>query len=357
MQDRIAASMALPAVAVVLVLMASALPGAQASEWKPFGLQGTVVTSLAATPNRLCAGTLGSGVFCRRLTPGSDEWSSLGPAGAIITRIWIDPRRHRVMFAAAGGIGPSPETTLLYRTFDGGETWEPVDADLRRQGACCIHTVEGGYPSRGPSAHPPLIFAAGDGVWRSNDYGQTWESVFPGVVGRSLEVTPARFGTVWAGGETFIFSGLTILSRDLGANWNFVWDSSYYGDNQTSDIAAHPHQDGLVLTGHEGFVLRTEDDGESFLEVLSAPARFFLDWDSGNPDRAWAAGSTNNPGALAFVSLDRGLHWSNITGTVLAPRSIVGLKADAVRIGVVYVATDDGVYRFYGGGFPGVVPQ
>ena len=172
-------------------------------------------------------------------------------------------------------------------------------------------------------------------------------------MGLSLETTPARFGTVWAGGETFIFSGFTLLSRDQGTTWNSVWDSRSIGDNQTSDIAAHPQQDGLVITGHEGFVLRTENAGGSFVEVLTAPARFFLDWDGANPDWAWAAGSTNNPGALAFVSRDRGLHWSNVTDTMLAPRSVLDLEVDKVRTGVVYVATDDGVYRFDEGGSHG----
>jgi hypothetical protein len=41
-----------------------------------------------------------------------------------------------------------------------------------------------------------------------------------------------------------------------------------------------------------------------------------------------------------------------VTGPAIAGRMIFRLAADARRLGVSYVATDDGIYRFYGGGLP-----
>jgi len=87
-------------------------------------------------------------------------------------------------------------------------------------------------------------------------------------------------------------------------------------------------------------------------EVLAAPARFFLNWDAANPSRAYAAGSPNGGTAHAFVSRDFGATWQDITGTLLAPRTVLRLQADDTRLGVVYAATDDGVWRHYGGGLP-----
>src|SRR5437867_4294946 len=252
------------------------------NEWRPFGLQGLIVRSLEATTDRLCAGTQGQGVFCLDLLAPHGGWKELGPAGTTITGIWIDRYEPQVMFAASGSHLIGPIEVLLYRTGDGGATWEP--ADLLR--------------------------------------------------------------TVWAGGETFIFSGFTVVSHDGGATWQQVWDSNAIGDNQTADIAAHPVLDGTVLTGHEGFVLKTTDFGQTFYEVLAAPARFFLDWDRANPSRAYAAGSG------AFFSSDLGEHWVDITGNVLGPRTIARVQADVERLGVVYAATADGVYRHYGGGQP-----
>ena len=52
------------------------------------------------------------------------------------------------------------------------------------------------------------------------------------------------------------------------------------------------------------------------------------------------------------MSRDLGRRWTDITGTVLAPRTVFRLEGDDRRTGVVYVATDTGVYRYYGGGVP-----
>jgi len=167
----------------------------------------------------------------------------------------------------------------------------------------------------------------------------------------SLEVAPTAPQEVWAGGETVIFQGFTIFSENGGASWKSVWDSRFIGDNQTSDISAHPTVAALALTGHEGFILRTTDKGTTFQEVLNVPVRFFIDWDGGNSTRVYAGGSPNGGTAQVFVSRDLGISWSSITGE-LAPRIVFRVGADHHRVGVAYAATDDGVYRFYGGGLP-----
>jgi hypothetical protein len=107
----------------------------------------------------------------------------------------------------------------------------------------------------------------------------------------------------------------------------------------------------LALTGHEGFLLRTANNGAAFQEVLNVPVRFFIDWDGGNPERVYAGGSPNGGTGQVFVSRNLGNTWASITGE-LAPLYIFRVEADLDRLGVAYAATDDGVYRFYGGGFP-----
>jgi hypothetical protein len=303
------------------------------------------VRSLAATDDLLCAGTQGSGVFCRQLDGSGTGtgWLSNGLAGARVTWLWIDPLNPLVRFAASGAGANTPS---LHRTTDGGLNWVPVDRFPDPGGpqpsAYAVH----GVPASG------TVFAAGSKIWVSHDLGNSWsESSSEGALD-CLEISPSDPNAIWSGGETVIFMGFTIRSLNGGATWETVWDSRFIGDNQTADIASHPTRHGLVLTGHEGFVLRTEDDGTSFTQVLSAPSRFFLDWDGGNTQRAYGAGSPNGGTAHAFVSQDLGLTWKDVTGTVLAPRTVFRLEGDETRTGVVYAATDSGVYRYYGGGTP-----
>ncbi len=324
---------------LILALIGTFAPrDARASDWAPFGLQGVVTRSLAAAPDLLCAGTESDGVHCRDFSRPNHRWRSLGLAGKAITWLWIDPLAPEVIVAAVGEGGWQPP--LLYRTLNGGSSWQPADGGLTHP----PWAVDG-------VAGTSTVYGAGWGVWRSDDLGDSWtqQSLEGGLW--SLEVAPTDAGTIWAGGETILFSGFTILSRDGGLVWEEVWNSNLIGDNQTADIAAHPVVDGLALTGHEGFVLRTLDHGGTFEEVLTAPARFFLDWDLGNTARVYAAGSPNFPGGRAFVSRDHGGTWSERSGG-LEPRLVYRLSADGRRLGVAYAATDDGVYRFYGGGAP-----
>jgi len=244
-------------------------------EWKPFGLRGVLVRSLAAAPSLLCAGTQGRGIFCLDLSATASGWRPAGLDGARITWIWIDPLREQVRFAACDGFGGFHS---LYRTLDGGASWTPIDGAFPGGFPPYVYAVQGV-----PGA--PTVFAAGGGIWRSDDLGATWTLLGAAPGEDCLEIAPTDPRTIWSGGETAIFSGFTLQSRDGGASWMTVWDSSQIGDNQTSDVSAHPLLHGLAITGHEGFVLRTTDNGDTFSEVLSAPARFFLDWDAANPSR------------------------------------------------------------------------
>ncbi len=335
--------------AMLTAVVLAVAPAARAAtadwppEWRPFGLQGIVARSIAGTPSVLCAGTAGKGVLCLDLLNPGTGWQRADLAGATPTWIWIDPLRPEVRFAACDQSGGSAP---LYRTLDGGATWTPIVNLPTPFGVVpSVYAVQG-------VAGTSTVFAAGLHVWRTDDLGDTWTLSSLTGAEFSLEIAPADPNAVWAGGETAIFSGFTIRSLDGGATWATVWDSRLIGDNQTADIAAHPLLEGLVLTGHEGFVLRTRDQGVTFETVLKAPARFFLGWDGGNPERTYAGGSPNGGGASAFVSPDFGSTWRGITGTVLAPLTVFRLRGDPRRLGVAYAATDDGVYRFYGGGLP-----
>lgn len=322
-------------------LLCATAPPALAGEWEPFGLQGTIIRSLAAAPDLLCAGTEGFGVHCLELGVSNSNWSSAGLPGTTITWLWIDPLNPDVRFAAADNpLGGPP----LYRTLHGGHSWDPIeDLPLPWGGTARVFAVDG-VPGT------PTVVAAGGHVWRTDDLGDSWSLLSTDGGLCSLEVAPTDPDTIWIGGETLIFMGFTKLSRDGGVSWDTVWDSREIGDNQTSSVSAHPELDGLALSGHEGFILRTDDHGGNFDQVLTAPARFFIDWDGGNSDRVYGAGSPNDQIGHAFVSQDLGSTWSNVTGEALPNRMIFRLEADERRLGVAYAATDDGVYRFYGGG-------
>ena len=321
------------------VLAAVPALGADSAGWKPFGLQAKEIRSLSMAANILCAGTKADGVFCLDLGNAGASWQPRGLAGAPVTGLWLSPSSAGVMFAAS-----STAAGRIFRSLDAGASWQRADTGVNSG----IHGLEG-------VAGQSTLYAIGEGIWRSDDNGETWTRVWTASVGKSLRVPATDPNTVWAGGETYIFSGYTLLSRNRGATWTYVWDSwsgpGEQGDNQTADIATHPLMDGLALTGHEGFVLRTTNRGTQFQEVLTAPARFYLAWDRANTQRTVAAGSPNSGGWYSFASEDLGLTWTSLPAPAGAIY-VFDTESDTSRLGVMYAATENGVYRLYGGGDP-----
>lgn len=108
----------------------------------------------------------------------------------------------------------------FFRSDDGGTTWTDLSADLR------LHLVQGaGRQIAVDPVDPRLIYLAtmggyesgwGDGVWKSTDGGATWERAGNGMKGQTVTaiVASPAAGVVWASAGGRIFR-----SGDAGATW------------------------------------------------------------------------------------------------------------------------------------------
>lgn len=144
-------------------------------------------------PNVLWAGTgetfvirpahaMGDGIY--RSTDGGDSWERRGlEETGRIGRIEVDPRDPDIVYACALGhaYGPQPERGV-FKTTDGGETWELV-LHVSEDAGCIDLAMD--------HNNPRVLFASfwdvqidtwgldsggpGSGVWRSRDRGETWE--------------------------------------------------------------------------------------------------------------------------------------------------------------------------------------
>ena len=135
----------------------------------------------------------GDGIY--KSTDGGKTYTNVGlRTSRYISRIVIDPRTNDVVFVAATGSlwGPGGERGI-YKTIDGGKTWNQVlkvDDDTgandlvmdptnnkilyastyqRRRTECCMN---GGGP--------------GSGIWKSTDAGETWTRLKSGIPEGSL---------------------------------------------------------------------------------------------------------------------------------------------------------------------------
>ncbi|HSG07185.1 MAG TPA: hypothetical protein VLA36_02430, partial [Longimicrobiales bacterium] len=155
--------------------------------------------------------SIGNGVY--RSTDRGETWEHMGlDATGRVGRIVIDPRDPDVVFVAALGhlYGPQQERGV-YRTRDGGRTWERVLFVDEHTGAVDI--------AMNP-ANPRILYAAtwqmrmwtwgresggpGSGLWKSTDGGDTWTRLeghgLPGgTLGKiGLAVTPDDPDRVYA---------------------------------------------------------------------------------------------------------------------------------------------------------------
>jgi photosystem II stability/assembly factor-like uncharacterized protein len=153
----------------------------------------------------------GTGVF--KTTDGGKTWANVGLHDSHhVGRIVVDRANPEVLHvAAAGHLYTENAERGVYRSGDGGRTWERVLHVDDRTGA--IDVVQ--HPAR-----PEVLYAAtwerartaanflesgpGSGIWRSTDNGRTWSRLAGGLpagatVGRiGLDVSPARPDTVYA---------------------------------------------------------------------------------------------------------------------------------------------------------------
>src|SRR3954469_3388638 len=64
---------------------------------------------------------------CRPVWAESNVWTRIGPAGANLAAVAIDPQNPSTVYVAANGSSPS-EPTQVFKSIDGGANWIAISA-------------------------------------------------------------------------------------------------------------------------------------------------------------------------------------------------------------------------------------
>nr|MBO2511109.1 hypothetical protein [Gammaproteobacteria bacterium] len=156
----------------------------------------------------------------------------------------------------------------LFVTRDGGETWEDA-SDL-------VDNPDGYHLNSIAEIKDSGLFIVGEmGVmFRSADNGETWETLEGPYEGSLFGVLGTREpGVVLA----FGLRGNLYRSADFGSSWEKVELKAASGNDLEYGLAGgNLLPDGsIVLVGHGGSVLKSSDDGRSFV-VINRPDRLSL---------------------------------------------------------------------------------
>ncbi len=206
---------------------------------------------------------------------------------------------------------------------------------------------------------PRVVYAGtqGDGLFRSQDRGQTWQPVgMDGQVVKAVAASPHRPGLLYVGVRpAYLYS-----SDDYGATWNELegfrkipnrrwWFSPAESPWQAyvQAITLSPSDPDVLLAGIEfGATIRSADGGRTWSAHLGGSLRdcHSLKFHAVNGDWVYEAGGT---GGGASHSRDGGRTWQKMK-TGLAKHYGVACAADPERPEVWYVSVAPGPGKAYG---------
>ena len=154
----------------------------------------------------------GDGVY--RSTDGGKKWHNIGLNDTRhISRIRINPKNPDVAYVAAlGHAFGTNEERGVFRTKDGGHTWEKILYKSEKAGAADLSMDPMNprilYATIWETLRQPWDFISGgldSGIFRSSDGGDSWTDITDrpglpdGIKGRmGVAVSPSKPGRVWA---------------------------------------------------------------------------------------------------------------------------------------------------------------
>ena len=222
----------------------------------------------------------GDGVY--RTRDGGRTWRHMGLAASEhIGKILVDPRDGNTAFVAAEGpLWSAGGERGLYRTDDGGTTWQAVLTVNENTGVTDIEfdPVDPGIMyaasyERRRTVWSLLAGGPGSGIHKSTDGGRTWRRVTTGLPGGDMgkigiDVSPADRNVIYATIEAGPGERGFYRSTDRGESWERrnSYISGGTGPHYYQEIEASPNDPGLVYQ-MDVFVHVTRDGGATFTEL------------------------------------------------------------------------------------------
>src|SRR6516165_5666505 len=267
--------------------------------------------------------SIGDGIY--RSSDGGENWTNMGLKGSEhIAKILIDPRdSNSVLACATGHLWDDDDERGVYKTTDGGKSWNKVLAGMNGSTGCAMLASS--------PQEPNTIFAGmwdfrrqgwtfrsggpGSGLYRSDDGGDHWtelttansQGLPPKPWGRiALAVAPARPQVVYAMVESK--DSALFRSDDGGQNWKrldasqyMIWRPFYF-----ANLIVDPANENKVFKP-DLLLLLSVNGGTSFSAVANAHGDFHDVWiDPSNPNLIFAG----DDGGL-WNSEDGGTRWAH----------------------------------------------
>lgn len=264
----------------------------------------------------------GNGVY--KSSDAGKTWKHLGLENTKqIGRIIVDPKNPSTVFVAAlGNAYASNPDRGVYRSRDGGATWQKVLFKNDDVGAIdlAFDPVDPKvvYATLWNVRRPPWFIytpanGPGGGIYKSIDGGSTWKEISEGIPleGRGhigISVAPANRNRIYAVVDAK--DGGVFSSNDAGATWTRLssdkrlWDRGWYFEKVTAD----PKNADVVYVMNTS-TYRSTDAGKTWTPIKGAPGGddYHQLWI--NPDDPKRMIVASDQGAI--VTVDGAVTWSS----------------------------------------------
>lgn len=300
--------------------------------WKPIfddqptGSVGDVVVS-PSNPNVIYVGSgeglqrpdlsVGDGIY--KSTDGGKTWINTGlKDGQQIGGMAIDPKNENRVFAAVLGHPYGPNTERgVYRTTDGGKTWERVLYKDENTGAIQV-TIDPKnsnivYADLWAGRQGPWENGAWDGkesgLFKSTDGGTTWKKLTTGLptteqgLGRiGFCIAPSNSNRMYATVDAGKYGGI-YRSDDAGESWYLAnADGRLWGrGSDFAEVRVDPKNEDIVYSA-DVVVWKSMDGGKNWQAFRGAPGgddyhRIWI-----NPDNSNIMLIASDQGAIITVN-------------------------------------------------------
>ena len=289
------------------------------------------------------------GVGLYKTTDGGDNWSRVGlDSTEHISKVVIDPSNsNNIYVAAPGPLWSESKHRGLYKSSDGGKSWDKV-LYISEKAGCADVSVDPQNPNTVYATtwefrRLPYLFnsgGSGSGVYKSIDGGKTWKELTKGLPAKpfgrvALALAPSAPQNLLAIVEAK--QSKLYISADGGENWkehsgtlNVVSRPFYF-----STLVVDPKDHKRVYRPAFSFSY-SDDGGYSFADASNEGG-----WVHSDHHALWINPNYTNQMYLGtdggvYISMDRGATW---------------IFASNLPVGQFYhVAVDNQQpYRIYGG--------
>lgn len=290
--------------------------------WRHLGLReaqqiGSIIVD-PQNPNRVFVAALGHpygpnterGVY--RSLDGGETWQRIlyqdENTGAI--QVAFDPTNSQIVYADLWAARQGPwengawqgPLSGLYKSIDGGNTWKQLT-----QGLPTIAQGLGRIGFDVSRSQPQTIYATVDanpqqaGVYRSDDGGETWRKMNgePRVWGRGSDFAEIR---VHPKNHEIVFAGNTASYKSIDGGRTFTAFKGAPGGDDYHRIWINPEQPDIMLFATDQGATITVNGGETWSSWYNQPTAQFYHVSTDNRFPYWVYGGQQESGSAAVAS-------------------------------------------------------